>query len=55
MSVGTIYIKTRLRLEMDIDEKDVDQLVSELDYHFSGGIVDGVNLVSETEITDYEI
>jgi len=54
MSVGTIYVKTRIRLEMDIDEADVDEFVSELDYHFEGGIVEGVNLVAETEIMDYE-
>ena len=55
MGVGTIYIKTRIRLEMDIDEKDVDDFVSELDYNFSGGIVEGVNIVQDTEIIDYEI
>lgn len=54
MSVGTIYVKTRIRLEMDIDEADVNQFVNELDYHFEGGIVEGVNLIAETEITDFE-
>jgi len=54
MSVGIIYVKTRIRLDMDIDESEVEDFVSELDYNFSGGTVEGVNLVSDTEIVEHE-
>ena len=54
MKIGTIYITTRIRLEMDIDKEDVEQFVNELDYDFKGGLVEGVNLVADSEIMDYK-
>ena len=54
MSVGTVYVKIAIRLEMDIDEDDVNHFVNELDYKIRGGTVDGVNLVEDTEIVDFE-
>lgn len=49
---GVVYLKVKLELEMDIDEEDVQELVHNLDYEVSGGLVDGVNLVQNTEIVD---
>ena len=54
MSVGVVYIRVRLQLEMDIDETDVKDFVNGLDYSVSGGTVEGVNLVADTEITDFD-
>ena len=56
MSVGTIYLKIRVRLEADIDESQVDDFVENLDYSITGSpYVDGPNLVADTEIMESDL
>jgi len=50
---GVVYLKVRLELEMDIDESDIDELVENIDYELSGGLVDGCNLIQNTEIIEH--
>jgi len=45
---GTVYLKIRVRLNMDIPEESVEEFVSELDYE----IRDQHGLVCDTEIVE---
>jgi hypothetical protein len=48
MKTGVVYLKIRLELNMDIDEDEVGEFVSELDY----SIKDNKNLIANTEIVE---
>ena len=47
-TTGVVYVKVKLRLELDLDEDQVQNLVSEMDYHFSAPEIES------TEIVDLE-
>lgn len=51
MKTGVVYLKIRLELEQDLTEKQVQDLVEDLDYT----VTDKKRLIQNTELVRYAI